>query len=138
DAELQRAREAADNANRAKSRFLTDMSHEVRTPLNSILGYAQLLRKDPSIPQHRRDAVATIQNSGEHLARLIDDILDIARIEARRFEMKREPIDVPALVEQMVKMFRPQAEAKGLAFRCQMRNRLPHHVRGDENRLRQI
>jgi signal transduction histidine kinase/CheY-like chemotaxis protein/purine-cytosine permease-like protein len=138
DAELQRAREAADNANRAKSRFLTDMSHEVRTPLNSILGYAQLLRKDPSIPQHRRDAVATIQNSGEHLARLIDDILDIARIEARRFEMKREPIDVPALVEQMVKMFKPQAEAKGLAFRCQMRNRLPHHVRGDENRLRQI
>ncbi len=138
DAELQRAREAADNANRAKSRFLTDMSHEVRTPLNSILGYAQLLTKDPKIPPHRRDAVATIQNSGEHLAQLIDDILDIARIEARKFEMKREPIDVPALVEQMVKMFRPQAEGNGLAFRCQIRSRLPHFVRGDQNRLRQI
>lgn len=138
DAELQRAREAADNANRAKSRFLTDMSHEVRTPLNSILGYAQLLAKDPQMPAHRRDAVATIYNSGEHLARLIDDILDIARIEARKFEMKREPIDVPALVEQMVKMFRPQAEAKGLAFRCQIRSRLPRFVRGDQNRLRQI
>ncbi len=138
DAELQRAREAADNANRAKSRFLTDMSHEVRTPLNSILGYAQLLAKDPQMPVHRRDAVGTIQNSGEHLARLIDDILDIARIEARKFEMKREPIDVPALVEQMVRMFRPQAEAKGLAFRCQIRSRLPRFVRGDQNRLRQI
>ena len=138
DAELQRARELADRANQAKSRFLTDMSHEIRTPLNSILGYAQLLKKDPAVPAHRRDAVATIENSGEHLSHLIDDILDIARIEARKLILKREPIDLPALIEQMSHIFAPQAAAKGLTFECQVSSRLPNHVRGDEQRVGQI
>jgi len=138
DAKLQQAREVADRANQAKSRFLTDMSHEIRTPLNSILGYAQLMRKDASIPSHRRDAVAIIQNSGEHLSRLIEDILDIARIEARKFEFKRAPLDLPTFIEHMVRMFKPAAESKGVAFRCQVLDRLPQHVRGDEHRLGQI
>ncbi len=138
DAKLQQAKEAADRANLAKSRFLTDMSHEIRTPLNSILGYAQILRKDAAIPAHRRDALGIIQNSGEHLSRLIEDILDIARIEARKFDLKKAPIDLPALIEQMVRMFKPQAEHKGLSFRCQMLYQLPRYVRGDEHRLGQI
>ncbi|MBN2702478.1 MAG: response regulator [Methylothermaceae bacterium] len=138
DRKLQQAMQAADRANQAKSRFLSDMSHEIRTPLNSILGYAQILRKDPSIPSHRRDAVNIMLRSGEHLATLIEDILDIARIEARKFELKPTPMDFPAFVEQLVRMFRPQAEAKGLAFRCQIVDPLPARVRGDEKRVQQI
>ncbi|MGZ8218589.1 hybrid sensor histidine kinase/response regulator [Methylomagnum sp.] len=138
DGKLKRAKEAADRANHAKSRFLSDMSHEIRTPLNSILGYAQLLSKDPAIPAHRRDAVEIIQRSGEHLSALIEDILDIARIEARKLELKRAPIDFGAFVEQLSRMFRPLAEAKGLAFRCQIVDPLPRHIRGDEKRVGQI
>ncbi|MGY6213826.1 response regulator [Methylolobus aquaticus] len=138
DAELQQARQLADRSNQAKSRFLSDMSHEIRTPLNSILGYAQLLKKDPRIPEHRRDAVEIIGRSGEHLSRLVDDILDIARIEARKFELKRSVFDFPALIEQMVRMFKPVAEAKGLAFRCQIVDPLPRRIRGDEKRVGQI
>jgi signal transduction histidine kinase/CheY-like chemotaxis protein len=138
DAKLQAARDLADRANQAKSRFLCDMSHEIRTPLNSILGYAQILRKDPAIPVHRRDAVDIILRSGEHLSALIEDILDIARIEARKLELRRAPIDFPAFVEQLVWMFRPQAEAKGLAFRCQIVDPLPRRIRGDEKRVGQI
>jgi len=138
DAQLQEAREAADRANQAKSRFLSGMSHEIRTPLNSILGYAQILKKDPAIPLHRRDAVEIIERSGEHLARLVEDILDIARIEARKLELAREPIDFTALVDQMVRMFKPQAEAKGLGFRCQITDTLPKRIRGDEKRVGQI
>jgi signal transduction histidine kinase/purine-cytosine permease-like protein len=138
DAKLKRAKEAADRANHAKSRFLSDMSHEIRTPLNSILGYAQLLSKDPAIPAHRRDAVDIIQRSGEHLSGLIEDILDIARIKARKLELKRVPIDFGAFIEQLVRMFRPLAEAKGLAFRCQIVDPLPRQIRGDEKRVGQI
>jgi signal transduction histidine kinase/CheY-like chemotaxis protein len=138
DSMLQETREAADRANQAKSRFVSDMSHEIRTPLNSILGYAQILRKDPSIPSHRREAVEIIQRSGEHLSSLIEDILDIARIEARKIELRQAPIDFPAFIEQLVRMFRPQAEAKGLTFRCQIVDVLPHRIRGDEKRVGQI
>lgn len=138
DSQLQEARDQADRANLAKSRFLSDMSHEIRTPLNSILGYAQILRRDPAIPTHRRNAVDTIQRSGEHLAALIDDILDISRIEARKFELKRTPIHFAAFVEQLVQMFKPQAEDRGLAFRCQIVDPLPPRIRGDEKRVGQI
>ena len=138
DRKLQDTMASADRANRAKSRFLSDMSHEIRTPLNSILGYAQLLRKDEAIPPHRRDAVEIIERSGEHLSRLIEDILDIARIEARKFDLKREPFDFPAFIDQLVRMFKPQAEAKGLSFRCQIVARLPLRTRGDEKRVGQV
>ena len=138
DAKLKHTMRTADRANRAKSRFLSDMSHEIRTPLNSILGYAQILHKDPAIPPHRREAVEIVQRSGEHLSALIEDILDIARIEARKFELKRAPVDLPALIEQLVRMFKPQAEAKGLSFRCQLMDTLPRRIRGDEKRIGQI
>ena len=138
DVKLQQATQMADRANSAKSRFLSSMSHEIRTPLNSIVGYAHILQKDPLIPVHRRQAVDILKRNGEHLASLIEDILDIARIEARKFELRREPINFPDFIEHLVSVFKPQAEAKGLAFYCQIVNTLPQCVRGDEQRVGQI
>ncbi len=138
DAKLQQATKMADRANSAKSRFLSSMSHEIRTPLNSIVGYAYILQKDPTIPAHRKQAVDILKRSGEHLSSLIEDILDIARIEARKFELRQEPIDFPNFIEHLVNIFKPQAEAKGLSFYCQILNTLPQRVRGDEKRVGQI
>ncbi len=138
DAKLQQAIKMADRANSAKSRFLSNMSHEIRTPLNSIVGYAYILQKDPEIPAHRRQAVEILKRSGEHLSALIEDILDIARIEARKFEFRNEPIDFPNFIEHLVSVFKPQAEAKGLEFYCQIVNTLPIWIRGDEKRVGQI
>jgi signal transduction histidine kinase/CheY-like chemotaxis protein len=138
DAKLKEATKAADRANIAKSRFLSTMSHEIRTPLNSIIGYAYILQKDPTIPVHRRQAVDIVKRSGEHLSSLIEDILDIARIESCKFEFHKDNIDFPSLIEHLCNLFKPQAEAKGLTFNCQIKNSLPLRVRGDEKRVRQI
>jgi len=138
DGKLQQAIKMADRANSAKSRFLSSMSHEIRTPLNSIVGYAYILQKDPTIPTHRRQAVDILKRNGEHLSALIEDILDIARIEARKFELRQESIDFPEFIEHMVSIFKPQAEDKGLSFYCQIINTLPQRVRGDEKRVGQI
>ena len=138
DAKLQEATKAADRANTAKSRFLSNMSHEIRTPLNSIIGYAYILQKDPAIPVHRRQAVDILKRSGEHLSSLIEDILDIARIEACKFEIAKDIIDFPDFLEHLISIFRPQAESKGLSFHCQITNTLPIRICGDEKRVGQI
>jgi len=138
DAKLQEAIVAADRANIAKSRFLSNMSHEIRTPLNSIIGYAYILQNDPAIPAHRRQAVEILKRSGEHLSSLIEDILDIARIEACKFEFSKDDIDFPNFIEHLLSIFKPQAENKGLSFLCQITNTLPSRVRGDEKRVGQI
>jgi signal transduction histidine kinase/FixJ family two-component response regulator len=138
DAKLKAATKAADRANIAKSRFLSNMSHEIRTPLNSIIGYAYILQNDPSIPHHRRQAVNILKRSGEHLSSLIEDILDIARIEARKFEFNRNVIDFPYFIDHLQDIFKPQADAKGLNFRCQINSTLPKRIRADEKRVGQI
>jgi len=138
DAKLQAATMAADRANTAKSRFLSNMSHEIRTPLNSILGYAYLLHNDATIPSHRRQAVEILKRSGEHLSSLIEDILDIAKIEACKFDLNSGLINFPGFIQHLVSTFKPQAEAKGFAFQCQVLNTLPQWVRGDEKRVGQI
>jgi len=138
DAKLQQAKEAAEAANLAKSRYVTGMSHELRTPLNSILGYAQILQKDTLVPPNRRDAIDVIRRSGEHLLGLIDGLLDIAKIEAGRLRLERGEVHLPELLDQVVKMFKVQAEAKGLAFRFDGVDALPMVVHADERRLRQI
>ncbi|MAN50994.1 MULTISPECIES: hybrid sensor histidine kinase/response regulator [unclassified Marinimicrobium] len=138
DQALQRAKEQADAANQAKSRYLTGISHELRSPLNAVLGYAQLLEKDPAIPPHRRDALGVIRRSGEHLADLIEGLLDISKIEAGRLDLHRDQVRLGPLLEQLVHMFRLQAEGKGLQFEYHCQDPLPPLVRADEKRLRQI
>jgi signal transduction histidine kinase/CheY-like chemotaxis protein/purine-cytosine permease-like protein len=138
DAQLQKAKEAAEAANLAKSRYVTSMSHELRTPLNTVLGYAQLLQRDDSIPAHRRDAIDVIRRSGEHLAGLIDGLLDIAKIEAGKLHLHRGEVFFRELLDETVSMFRLQAEAKGVEFRFESQDVLPEMVYADERRLRQI
>ncbi len=138
DAALQKAKEAAEAANHAKSRYVVGVSHELRTPLNAILGYAQLLEADSAIPERRRDAIRIIRRSGEHLAGLIEGLLDISKIEAGRIELYRDEVRVGEFLDQIVNMFRLQAAAKAIGFRYECLSALPGTVHTDERRLRQI
>jgi signal transduction histidine kinase/purine-cytosine permease-like protein/FixJ family two-component response regulator len=132
------ARHQAELANQAKSRYITTVSHELRTPLNSILGYAQLLEEDASVPPHRHQAVKVIRRGGEHLLSLIEGTLDIARIEGGRLRLESKPMRFRDCVHEIVRMFELQAAAKGIEFRRLLTEPLPELVRADEKRLRQI
>jgi signal transduction histidine kinase/CheY-like chemotaxis protein len=138
DAQLQQAKKTADLANQAKSRYIAGISHEIRTPLNSILGYAQLLDNDPSIPEHRQQAIRVIRGSGEHLLSLIEGTLDIARIEGGKFTFDMRELNFPDFIGQIVRMFELQAANKGLSFRYELTGTLPRIVRADRKRLGQI
>lgn len=138
DAELQRARQAAEQANQAKSRYITGISHELRTPLNSILGYAQLLDNDGSIPPDRQQAIRVIRRSGEHLLSLIEGTLDIARIEGGKLTFDSAPLKLPEFLRQLVGMFELQARNKGIAFEYAVTGELPSVVRTDHKRLSQV
>lgn len=138
DAKLQRAKEVAEAANEAKSRHLVGLSHELRTPLNSILGYAQVLERDPNIPPKRTDAVKVIRRSAEHLSGLIDGLLDISKIEAGRFHLDRNEVRTKEFLDQLLGMFQLQASNRGLDFNFTLPEKLPFAVYTDENRLRQI
>ena len=138
DAALQKAKEDAEAANRAKSRYVVGLSHELRTPLNAVLGYAQILERDETIPPKRQSSIKVIRRSAEHLSGLIDGLLDISKIEAGRLQVYSNAINVHDFLDQLVDMFRLQAEAKGLAFSHTRARELPVHVRTDEKRLRQI
>ena len=138
DLKLQQAKEAAEAANNAKSRYLTGISHELRSPLNAILGYAQLLEKDPAIPENRRQALNVIRRSSDHLADLIEGLLDISRIEAGRLDLSRNDVNLSALLDQIVGMFQIQANSKGIGFSFDRLTPLPETIRTDEKRLRQI
>jgi signal transduction histidine kinase/CheY-like chemotaxis protein len=138
DAKLQKAKEAAEAANLAKSRYVVGISHELRSPLNAILGYAQLLERDNSISPRRRDGIGIIRRSGEHLAGLIEGLLDISKIEAGRIEIDRDAVRIEEFLRQLVSMFRLQAEAKGIGFTFTRPDRMPAVVYTDERRLRQI
>jgi signal transduction histidine kinase/CheY-like chemotaxis protein/purine-cytosine permease-like protein len=138
DAKLERAKESAEAANNAKSRYVVGVSHEMRTPLNAILGYAQLLEADTSIPDARQGGIRTIRRSAEHLSGLIDGLLDISRMEAGRLELHRDQIQLVDFLDQIVDMFRLQAKSRGLEFRFSRPDILPAVVMADEKRLRQI
>ena len=138
DAAFRAAKESAESANQAKTRYVAGITHELRTPLNSILGYAQILSRDERIPADARDAVLTLQRSGEHLHALVDGLLDLATIEAGRLRLDIAPVPLRDLLDDMVRMVEPQAQSKGLEFNFETRGRIPSVVRADAKRLRQI
>jgi len=146
--ELETTRQAAEAANRAKSAFLANMSHEIRTPLNAILGYAHILGRDAELNARQVTAVNTIADSGHHLLGLIDDILDLSKIEAGRMELQESDFDLTVLLDGISKMFEVRCQEKGLVWRIEWRTgggtqqeieppaRLIVH--GDERKLRQV
>ena len=138
-AETERAaRLVAEAANRSKGIFLASMSHELRTPLNGILGYAQILRRDKALGEKQLAGLAVIQQSGEHLLTLINDILDFAKIEAGKQELVAADFALPGLLQSIAGIIGIKAEKKNLNFRCDFPVDLPRYVRGDEKRLRQV
>ena len=132
------AKQQAEQANHAKSRYISAISHELRTPLNSILGYAQLMGEDASMPGHRKHAIDVIRRGGEHLLSLIEGTLDIARIESGKLTLAVKPMRFADCIHEMAGMFELQAAAKGLAFRFETEGVIPEIVRADEKRVRQI
>ena len=138
DRALQEAKAAAEAANQAKSRYLSGISHELRSPLNSLLGYAQLLEKDNHLSDKHRESVLIIRRSGEYLADLIEGLLDISKIEAGRLDILPSEVQFPALLEQIVSMFQLQADKKHIDFSYEFGSKLPEYVRVDEKHLRQI
>lgn len=137
-AELTIAKEAADNANQAKSDFLANMSHELRTPLNGILGYAQILGRAKTIPEKERHGVNIIHQCGSHLLTLINDVLDLSKIEARKLELTPKAIHLPSFLQGVVEICRVRSDQKGIEFIYQPDINLPTGIITDEKRLRQV
>ena len=138
DAELQAAKDHAEQASQAKTRYVAGMTHELRSPLNSILGYTQILLKNPAVDGSVRETLCTMQQSGQHLRALIDDSLELASIEAGRLRLDLAPLPLPALIDNIEAMLRQQAQAKGLQFVVETLGTMPRWVRADAKRLRQI
>jgi signal transduction histidine kinase/purine-cytosine permease-like protein len=138
NAELQKAKDIAVAANLAKSRYMIGISHELRSPLNAVLGYGQILTNDSSIPAHRKSAINVVRRSAEHMSGLVDGLLDISKIESGQLYLHREELHLRELLEQLADMFRLQANTKGLDFNFEILDSLPPAVYGDGRRLRQI
>ncbi|MBD2359965.1 HAMP domain-containing protein [Anabaena minutissima FACHB-250] len=137
-AEITAAKEVADAANHAKSEFLANISHELRTPLNGILGYAQILQFDPNISDEQMEGVNIIYDCGFHLLNLINDILDIAKIESKKMELYPESFDFKKFLLGVFHICRVKAEQKSIDFICQVDHHLPTTIQTDEKRLRQV
>jgi signal transduction histidine kinase/DNA-binding response OmpR family regulator len=136
--ELLDARDAAEAANKAKTAFLANMSHELRTPLNAILGFSSLMRRDPGTSSAQRETLDIINRSGEHLLTLINDVLEMAKIEAGRLRLEIAPLDLGQVVRDVAEMMRIKAEEKGLQLQLDQSSSFPRFIKGDRARLRQI
>jgi predicted ATPase/signal transduction histidine kinase/DNA-binding response OmpR family regulator/tRNA A-37 threonylcarbamoyl transferase component Bud32 len=133
-----RAEDAAETANQAKSTFLANMSHELRTPLNGILGYAQILQRDSSITSKQQHGLNVIEQSGNHLLALINDILDLAKVESGKISLCEIDFNLPSLLSGVGEIINIRAKNKGINFDLELGNDLPNAVHGDERQLRQI
>ncbi len=138
EAELVLAKESADTANRAKSAFLANMSHELRTPLNAILGYTQILLKDAGLSSKNRERLTVVGQSGGHLLAMINEVLDLSKIEAGKLTLSRTDFSLPQLLDEVCTIFRPRFNEKGLEFRCVHAPGLPRVVHEDSDKLRQV
>ncbi|MBW4465118.1 MAG: PAS domain-containing protein [Pegethrix bostrychoides GSE-TBD4-15B] len=138
EASLRLAKEAAEAANRAKSAFLANMSHELRTPLNAILGFAHLMERDPALTPKQRESLSTINHSGEHLLNLINDVLEMSKIEAGRILLNQAPCDLYQLLQTLKALFQPRTQAKQLSLQFDIPTDLPESIITDEGKLRQV
>ncbi|MEM9121334.1 MAG: PAS domain S-box protein [Cyanobacteria bacterium P01_F01_bin.56] len=137
-AELYQAKEAAETANRAKSQFLANMSHELRTPMNAILGFAQLMERGGELSPQQQQALQVINTSGKHLLDLINDVLEMSKIEAGTLTLSPKPFDLSSLLSTVQSMFQMQAREKGLELQFTADDTVPRYIVGDEGKLRQV
>ena len=138
EADLIQAKDAADAANRAKSSFLANMSHELRTPLNGIMGFAQILETDPDSKEKQKELANSIHRSGLHLLTLVNDLLDIARIEAGIIKLRYSEFDFQGFLTTVLGIIDAVAQKKNIDLICETEPELPKIVTGDETRLRQV
>jgi signal transduction histidine kinase/CheY-like chemotaxis protein/HPt (histidine-containing phosphotransfer) domain-containing protein len=138
EVQLQQARDAAEQANRAKSEFLANMSHEIRTPMTAILGFADMMLAPNQGPKEREECVRTVRRNAVHLLEIINDILDLSKIEAGRMMVERIPCNIANLLADLISLMRPRAVEKGLTFDVAFDGAIPSEITTDPTRLRQI
>jgi len=135
---LEQAKKAAEAASRAKTSFLANMTHEIKTPLNAIIGLTEILQRNHGFTEQEREQLTTIHRSGHHLLEIINDVLEMSRLDSGRVELAHRPLDLHGLVSDLGHIFRMRAQGKGLELRVEMSGAVPQAILGDETKIRQI